>query len=164
MTPANDNKSDDVASGRGASGRLFAVIAAAVVALTIVAALAVSDPPWVVRDQKRDQGTVQRLNAIQQSIANYHRNEGKLPGNLAELLASPQTTPFGATAENLKEIDYTPGGDGRAYSLCGMFLRASGAEQGFYATNWKHEAGHQCFQLKVPEKTSALGDTFYSLD
>ena len=163
MTPANDNKTNEGVNGRLSHSRLFAVMSAAVVGLTVLAALAVSDPPWVVRDLKRDQDLAGRLNAVQLSIANYHRTENKLPASLADLLASPQTTPFNATTETLKQLDYTPGSDGRSYELCTVFLRDSGSEQMSYIQAWKHHAGRQCFPLKVPEKTSTLDDTYFIL-
>jgi type II secretory pathway pseudopilin PulG len=128
------------------------VIAAVIVGLTIVAALAVSDPPWVVRDLRRDQNLVQRLNAIQASIASFYRSNTKLPATLADLLASPQTAPYGVTAENLKEVDYAPGDDAKTYRLCATFLRASGTDNVYVAQNWKHDAGHQCFPLKASDK------------
>jgi type II secretory pathway pseudopilin PulG len=152
MTPANDNRTDEAANGWLKDTSLFAVISAVVVGLTILAAVAVSDPPWVVRDLKADQSLVTRLNAIQQSIANYRRTESKLPVSLADLLASPQTTPYGVTADNLKDVEYSVGADGHAYTLCAQFLRPSGQDAVVYSQAWKHEAGRQCFPLKGPDK------------
>jgi len=154
VTPANDNKTEESPGRRLARNTLFTVISAVVVGLTILTAIAVSDPPWVVRDLRRDQTLVTRLNAVQQSIASYHRTEGKLPASLADLLTSPQTTPYGVTAETLKDFEYPVAGDGRAYSLCATFLRPSGPDAILYSPAWKHEAGRQCFALKVADKTS----------
>jgi len=156
MTPANDNRLDGASRGPFPPSTLFAVVAAVVVGLTMLAAIAVSDPPWVVRDLKRDQDLTARLYAVQQSIANYHHNENKLPANLADLLASPQTTPFEATAENLKEIDYSPGADGRSYELCTVFLRASSGANTLFSQTWKHDAGRSCFKLKLGDKLGWL--------
>jgi len=165
MTPANDNKTDEAAGGKLSRNTLFAALSAAVVVLTVLSAIAVTEPPWVVRDLKRDQGLTGRLNAIQLSIASYHRAENKLPASLTDLLTSPQTTAYNVTAEGLKDFDYTPSGDGRSYELCTVFLRASGGDSGYFTQNWKHEAGRSCFKLKTYEKLGVLpgGDgTFFT--
>jgi len=162
MTPANDNRKDDPGAGGFRRGNVvFVGASVAVVVLALIAGLVVSESPWAARERKLDQLLVVRLTTIETAIASYHRINGKLPVKLTDLLDSPQTIPYGATKETLAEISYTavpePGLD---YSLCAVFLRSNTEIQAVYQA-WQHDAGRKCFALKVPAKSSELGETYF---
>jgi len=155
MTPANDNRQERTQGLAGLNRhRLFVLAASVIVVLAILAGIVVSDPPWVLREQRLDQGLVQHLNAIQNAINIYHRDNAKLPATLADLFASPQTSPFGLSSDALAPFEYDPGKDDRGYQLCATFRRASGSDNAYLAQTWKHEAGRSCFKLQVPNKAS----------
>ena len=159
MTPANDNRKEGGGLPRGDT--LFAAAAGAVVLLALAAGLIVMPSPWLARDLRIDRTLVVHLQAVQGSITNYRRINGKLPGTLADLLASPQTAPYAVTKENLGEIDYSASSNPDSYTLCATFLQDSAAEGAVYPNGWQHGAGKQCFPLKAPEKSSDLGNTYF---
>lgn len=154
MTPANDNRQ----AGPGARWRLggnavFAFASAIVVGMALLAGLAVSDPPWVVRDQRLDGIVSGNLGQIERAIAEFHALNQKLPAKLSDLRSSAQVNTWGVSEQNLLDVEYSITGEpGRDYSLCAVFLRQSEAGNSYYGTTWKHGAGRQCFKLKVAEK------------
>jgi hypothetical protein len=121
----------------------FAVLS--VVAVTVAGLFAIG-PPVDERARRLDDRRVEDLEAISRAADVYFERHHGLPGSLAALgrqggLSIKEQDPLGAAYE------YRITG-AEAYELCATFERES--EEGRrFGGFWSHEAGRQCYPLKI---------------
>ncbi len=155
MKPANDNaKTARLSIGNMRRGDvIFATIAAAVAGVAIVAGLFVTDPPWVVRQQRLDEQRAGSLNMLSDFVGRFYTDNSSLPKSLDDLLKTSTYRAYLGTVDPATgaAYEYAPG-DGRSYQLCATFDLDSSSKSLRAGNVWSHKAGHHCFDLHAPTK------------
>lgn len=137
--------------------RVYAVIAVAIILLSIIAGFAVIGSPYTQRLRRADAMRIQNLSEIQWQIVNYWQSHGALPRTLVDLNDDISGFVASKDPESNKDYEYAIVGAAK-FKLCANFALASeganlpetsmqkplGAED-----NWKHGAGNTCFERKI---------------
>ncbi len=127
----------------------FPVIAAAVVAVTVVAGLVVLGSPADQRQERLDTRRAQNLDVISQAIDRYEATYQRLPVSLDELRRGSDTQVVISDPVTDETYDYEAG-EGTAYELCAVFARSTVDRELRNARPFsRHEAGRHCFQLRA---------------
>ena len=131
-------------------GRLVSIVAAVVVAATLVAAIAVMDTPAQQREQRMDARRVQDLQRIVQAVDAYHAGNKALPSGMAALQAQPGWDLAATDPGDGNPYAYEVLGE-RSYRVCASFGTdtATGERADLVQDEWKHGAGRQCFNREV---------------
>jgi hypothetical protein len=138
--------------------KYLATIVTIIVALAVVTAILILDPPSVQRQRKLDTKRIRDLTNISHSIDSYWERKKSLPPDLATLerepgLKIPLKDPETGVAY-VYELTSS-----KSYRLCAVFSLDSSDEsqECNSCRKWSHGAGRQCFDLKPP-KSEDKGD------
>lgn len=109
--------------------------------------------PTEARQVREDAQRVQHLNSLTMGIAQFHRENKRLPAGLDELVKTKAV--FAAVTVDPvtgQPYEYRSRTD-REYELCADFALAMPAQQpmAFPGPQWQHERGRTCFVRTVPE-------------
>lgn len=132
-------------------GRALVIAAGVLIAVTVVAALALTGLPGLQRQARLDERRVQDLVRLDTAIQAHARLHEALPDALGALDAStgrglPQADPGTGQA-----YGYAAGEAGR-YRLCAVFDTDSvESADGLTPEGWSHPAGHHCFQRRLDD-------------
>lgn len=135
--------------------RLFAGLAALVVAITTVAAFIVIGSPWEIRRERLDAQRIADLQRLSAAIESYHRAHGRLPEQLADLEREPRHFVDIRDPVSGEAYDYIAGEDEMTYRLCARFETDS--DRGVPRTGrdsahfWRHEPGRVCYAFTVTQ-------------
>lgn len=132
-----------------ATGRWLMVAAVVAVAATVVAAVAVMDSPSRVRAERLDQRRVEHLQLLEDRIETHFDVHEALPAQLSVVAGPPgRTVADPATGQ---PYGYQVTGE-RSFRLCAVFEVPSDEAPPVprSADEWRHAAGHQCFDREVP--------------
>ncbi|MGE5546424.1 MAG: DUF5671 domain-containing protein [Solirubrobacterales bacterium] len=109
--------------------------------------------PTEARQVREDAQRVQHLNSLTMGIAQFHRENKRLPADLDELVKNKAVF-AAATVDPIsgRPYEYRSRTD-REYELCADFALAMPAQQpmAFPGPQWQHERGRTCFVRTVPE-------------
>lgn len=146
----------------GAS-KMFLAAAAVLVLLLVGAGIMLVRSPADMQLVREDERRVQSLKTLGASIERYYRDQGRLPGALADL-------PQGRGAEGVDPVSGAPYGyrtlDNGRFELCATFAASNldSTNTDFNFVNggrydWRHGAGPVCFTVKVAsENERRLGE------
>ena len=126
--------------GSATSGRLLIAIFVAVAVAAIATALALIDPPWVVRAKLMDDRRSYDLETLETALLSYRDEEGRLPRTLEEL--GEDWLDFRVDPETGRPYEYRATGLD-SYEICAGFARDKPGRTGTFA---RHGAGRHCFQ------------------
>lgn len=130
--------------GSAPSGRLLVAVFVAVAVAAIATALALIDPPWVVRAKLMDDRRSYDLETIESALLHYRDETGTLPVSLLEL--GEDWLDFRVDPETGRPYEYRVVGPD-SYEICAGFARDRQGSEGTFA---RHGAGRHCFQRTVP--------------
>jgi hypothetical protein len=131
----------------------LAIISTIIIAVAVVAAVIILDPPGVQRKRRIDVHRVEDLTNISNSIDIYWERKKSLPPNIAVLEAEPGLKIPLKDPETGNPYVYAVTGS-KSYRLCAVFSVDSSEESGggCLSRTWSHGAGRQCFELKPPKE------------
>lgn len=120
----------------------------------LVSAVFMISSPKEVRLQKLDRDKVDFMQNLTYEIDSYYRFNEDLPATLEEVTDNPTYGYMTKTNDQVYQVityNVIDGEKGK-YSLCATFEASSRNENRYYYDHqWNHEAGYQCFDLKVSE-------------
>lgn len=131
---------------------LLAGVVSLVVLATVVASIAVLDPPKVQHQRRVDQRRVEELQSLDAAIQGYWSLHKKLPPNMAAIAARPGLSLQIKDPETGRPYEYEPTGE-RSYNLCATFDRDTSEDPSddYYSIEWAHAAGRHCFARTIPK-------------
>jgi hypothetical protein len=131
-------------------GRGLAIVAAIVMAITIVAAIVVTGTPSERREVRLDGSRIDHLQALERAINVHYSHHRELPATLAVVAAAP-----GNTLTLLDPVTQAPYEyatlDGRRYRLCAAFITSTTATRAESDARWQHGKGRHCFKILAPK-------------
>jgi hypothetical protein len=136
------------------NGRLLAWLVGAVAVVAVATSIWIH-PPSEARARRLDQVRMQDLNQTETAIHSYFVAHQALPADLKVL--DSEENHHGDVRwhdpETNQTFEYAVTGE-KAYRLCAIFARKSDQSDPYIGINGTHNAGRDCFQLKVtPEGT-----------
>lgn len=135
--------------------RVFAGLAAVVVAISVVVAFLAIGSPWEIRRERLDAQRTSDFQRLSAAIENYHRTHGRLPAQLSDLEGEPHSFVDIRDPISGETYEYIPGANERAYRLCARFETESGegasrpGREG--GTFWRHQQGRTCYAFTVTQ-------------
>jgi hypothetical protein len=129
-------------------GRLFFLLAAGVVAASVLWGLLIIGSPEQQREKKFDEKRVADLQRIAGSIDRYFTRHKSLPENLDDLEKDPGIVIRKADPKTGTAYIYTKSSFD-TYELCADFSAESADD--LISSTWAHRAGKYCFQLTAKE-------------
>jgi len=133
---------------RARGGHWLMVAAILAVVATVVAAVAVMDPPSRQRAERMDAKRVEHLQELARRLDAHFDAQGRLPAQLSVVAAAPGRSIVDPGTGRAYGYEVT--GE-REYRLCAMF-ETNGGEPGHMVPphyDWRHDAGRQCFAREV---------------
>lgn len=133
----------------GSAGRWLLVAASVVVAAAVVASVVVTGSPSAQREARLDARRLEDLRRIERLVDAHVNRTGGLPADLAALARPGLELPLDPTSGASYGYEV---GEGRAYRLCAVFATdsARAPAQSWESDEWRHGAGHQCFDRRAP--------------
>ena len=132
-------------------GKGILAVAGVAMLTTVAAAVWVMGGPNIQRVRRMDERRASDLRDLQSAIEQHHRDNDRLPPDLATLARQPGVTLPVADPMTQQRYTYEVQASDR-YILCATFVTDTAAEgQRPYGlqNEWAHGAGHTCFQRRV---------------
>lgn len=140
---------------RRSPGAWLLAAASAVVLATVVASIIVMGGPSNQRDLRMDERRISDLTQLAALVEEFQRQQGRLPGALAELARPGLSPPLQDPASGEPYV-YQPG-TGSRYRLCAVFASDSSvAETAYMERRWAHGRGQTCFDLDAAPRGRAM--------
>lgn len=134
---------------RASGVKYLSALVIVIVALAVIAAILILDPPSLQRQRTLDGKRIRDLINISYSIDVYWERKKSLPPELAALEREPGLkVPLKDPETGVAYVYETT--NGKSYRLCAVFsLDSSEESQGYDSyRKWSHGAGRHCFDLK----------------
>jgi len=130
-------------------GRTIVAIATTLVVASIIAGVILVGSPAQSRRERLDAGRVEDLRGIMVEMDSFWIRNERLPASLEELAEDPRVHVNTVDPGSAEPYEYHPLDEG-TYELCASFDGESPAPgRRRLANYWSHEAGRQCFELRV---------------
>lgn len=132
-------------------GKTILIVAGVAIAASIAAAIWVMGGPGAQRLQRMDERRVSDLISLKDSIESYHRENGRLPDDLATLERLPGASLAVTDPVTRQRYGYTRD-SAKDYRLCAVFATDTATDglavRGIHQ-EWAHGAGNTCFKRSV---------------
>jgi type II secretory pathway pseudopilin PulG len=145
-----DIKREKVAGEKNRFIQVYFYISLAAVIAIFIASLFFVESPREARNRKLDNLILDNFNVIENAVANYYEENGRIPPNL-EILKNEFSY---LNEKKLKDpvtgqqFEYKVSGP-RTYKLCATFRTDNRQNNDWRAERWPHGAGYQCLPIKV---------------
>jgi hypothetical protein len=142
------------------SNKIYGISAMVLTLIILVIGFTLIDNPFVSRDRKIDDQTINNIWSLESQIQNYYQENYALPASINDLNSESRVS---LDRERYKDISYQKTSD-KEYKLCADFKRASSEykkeQQPYYSEylneskEWEHGKGNYCFSKNVSKVVS----------
>ncbi len=141
------------------------------VLVPFISAFFIVENPKVTRLKKIDRQVVETLNQLQNQIQYFAHEKERIPEDLTELQSfegKPFMEGFAKKTMGKYQIEYHKSDD-KNYELCGEFQRDNREDPenekryGAFESQWLHDTGYFCFQLKADFEKGPLEKKLHPL-